>query len=106
MDGVSGLLNHDRVGLRKIKAVLNSKLSLIGLLPTMVEAVPFQKANFLQVVERYYPLLIRLGDGPGAFPFFDSYATSWFWRSRLGGRATALAERRCACTCANSLEKK
>jgi cellulose biosynthesis protein BcsQ/Arc/MetJ-type ribon-helix-helix transcriptional regulator len=30
MDGVSGLLNHDRVGLRKIKAVLNSKLSLIG----------------------------------------------------------------------------
>lgn len=67
MDGVSGLLNHDRVGLRKIKAVLNSKLSLIGLLPTMVEAVPFQKANFLQVAERYYPLMIRLGDGPGAF---------------------------------------
>lgn len=31
MDGVSGLLNHDRVGLRKIKAVLNSKLVLIGL---------------------------------------------------------------------------
>jgi chromosome partitioning protein len=67
MDGVSGLLNHERVGLRKIKAVLNSKLSLIGLLPTMVESVPFQKANFLQVVERYYPLMIRLGDRPGAF---------------------------------------
>ncbi len=67
MDGVSGLLNHDRVGLRKIKAVLNPKLALIGLLPTMVEAVPFQKANFLQVVERYYPLMIRIGDGPGAF---------------------------------------
>jgi chromosome partitioning protein len=67
MDGVSGLLNHDRVGLRKIKAVLNSKLSLIGLLPTMVEPTPFQKANFLQVVQQYHPLMIRIGDGPGAF---------------------------------------
>jgi chromosome partitioning protein len=67
MDGVSALLNHDRVGLRKIKAVLNSKLSLIGLLPTMVEPTPFQKSNFLQIVQRYYPLMIRIGDGPGAF---------------------------------------
>ena len=67
MDGVSGLLNHDRVGLRKIKAVLNSKLSLIGLLPTMVEPTPFQKANFLQIVQQYHPLMIRIGDGPGAF---------------------------------------
>ena len=45
MDGVSGLLNHERVGLRKIKAVLNPKLALIGLLPTMVEPTPFQKAE-------------------------------------------------------------
>jgi chromosome partitioning protein len=67
MDGVSGLLNHDRVGLRKIKAVLNSKLSLIGLLPTLVEPTPFQKANFLQVVQQYHPLMIRIGDGSGAF---------------------------------------
>jgi chromosome partitioning protein len=67
MDGVSGLLNHDRVGLRKIKAVLNSKLSLIGLLPTLVEPTPFQKVNFLQVVQQYHPLMIRIGDGPGAF---------------------------------------
>jgi chromosome partitioning protein len=67
MDGVSGLLNHDRVGLRKIKAVLNSKLVLIGLLPTLVEPTPFQKANFLQVVQRYHPLMIRIGDGPGDF---------------------------------------
>lgn len=66
MDGVSGLLNHHRVGLRKIKAVLNSKLVLIGLLPTLVEPTPFQKANFLQVVQRYHPLMIRIGDGPGA----------------------------------------
>ena len=67
MDGVSGLLNHDRVGLRKIKAVLNSKLVLIGLLPTLVEPTPFQKANFLQIVQQYHPLMIRIGDGPGAF---------------------------------------
>ncbi|WP_395692370.1 ParA family protein [Piscinibacter sp.] len=67
MDGVSGLLNHERVGLRKIKAVLNSKLVLIGLLPTLVEPTPFQEANFLQVVQQYHPLMIRIGDGPGDF---------------------------------------
>ena len=67
MDGVSGLLNHERVGLRKIRAVLNPKLSLIGLLPTMVEPTPFQKANFLQIVQQYHPMMIRIGPGPGAF---------------------------------------
>ena len=67
MDGVSGLLNHERVGLRKIKAVLNPNLALIGLLPTMVEPTPFQKANFVQVVQQYHPLMIRIGEGPGAF---------------------------------------
>ena len=67
MEGVNGLLNHDRVGVRKIKAVLNPKLQLIGLLPTMVEPTPFQKANFLQIVQKYHPLLIRIGDGPGDF---------------------------------------
>lgn len=67
MDGVSGLLNHERVGLRKIKAVLNPKLALIGLLPTMVEPTPFQKANYLQIVQQYHPLMIRIGDGPGDF---------------------------------------
>lgn len=67
MDGIGGLLNHERVGVRKIKAVLNPKLQLIGLLPTMVEPTPFQRANFVQIVQRYHPLLIRIGDGPGAF---------------------------------------
>jgi chromosome partitioning protein len=67
MDGVSGLLNHERVGLRKIKAVLNPKLALIGLLPTLVEPSPFQKANFLQVVQQYHPMMIRIGSGPGDF---------------------------------------
>jgi chromosome partitioning protein len=67
MDGIGGLLNHERVGLRKIKAVLNPKLRLIGVLPTMVEPTPFQKSNFVQIVQRYHPLLIRIGEGHGAF---------------------------------------
>lgn len=67
MDGVSGLLNHERVGVRKIKAILNPKLSLIGLLPVMVEPTPFQKANFVQVIQQYHSLMIRIGEGPGAF---------------------------------------
>ena len=53
MDGVHGLLNHDRVGVRKIKAVLSPKLQLIGLLPTMVEPTPFQKTNLVQVIQRF-----------------------------------------------------
>ncbi len=67
MDGVAGLLNHDRVGLRKIQAVLNPKLTLIGLLPTLVEPTPYQRANFVQVVQRYHALLIRTGTEAGAF---------------------------------------
>jgi chromosome partitioning protein len=65
MDGVAALLNHERVGLRKIKAVLNPKLNLIGLLPTMVEATPLQRANLIQVVQRYRQLLIPIGPDPG-----------------------------------------
>ncbi|KQW69833.1 ParA family protein [Methylibium sp. Root1272] len=67
MSGVNMLLNHERVGIRRIKAVLNPKLQLVGLLPTMVEPTPFQKANYVQVVQAFHPILIRVGDGPGAF---------------------------------------
>ena len=62
MEGIYGLLNHDRVGVRKVKALLNPKLELIGILPMMVEATPFQRANLVEVVNRYMPLLIRLSD--------------------------------------------
>lgn len=65
MDGVSALLNHPRVGVRRIKAVLNPKLHLIGLYPTMVEATPLQKENFMQLIQRYSPLLIATGPKPG-----------------------------------------
>ena len=67
LDGVTALLNHERVGLRKIKAVLNPKLQLIGLLPTMVEPTPFQKQNFLQVIQLYGSLMIQVGQGIGQF---------------------------------------
>lgn len=67
MDGVSALLNHERVGVRKVKAVLNQKLELIGLLPTMVEPTPFQRANFVQIVQQYRSLLIPVGSRPGEF---------------------------------------
>jgi chromosome partitioning protein len=65
VDGVRALLTHSRVGVYKIKALLNPKLEFIGLLPTMVEATPFQRANFRQLIERYMSLMIRIGDGPG-----------------------------------------
>jgi len=67
MDGVAALLNHERVGIRKIKAVMNPKLHLIGLLPTMVEATPFQRENFTGLVARYVSLLIPVGTGAGQF---------------------------------------
>jgi chromosome partitioning protein len=67
LDGVAGLLNHERVGLRRIQAVLNPQLQLLGLLPTLVEPTPFQRANFVQVVERHLPLMIRVGQRPGEY---------------------------------------
>jgi chromosome partitioning protein len=33
----------------------------------MVEPTPFQKVNFVQIIQQYHPLMIRIGDGPGAF---------------------------------------
>lgn len=62
IDGVRALLHHPRVGIQKIRAVLNPKLSLIGLLPTLVEPTPFQRANFAALAERHGPLMIRLSE--------------------------------------------
>ena len=67
IDGVRSLLLHPRVGFHKIKAVLNPKLALIGLLPTLVEPTPFQRANFVGLIERHRSLLIALGDQPGNY---------------------------------------
>ncbi len=67
IDGVRALLHHQRVGFHKIKAVLNPKLTMIGLLPTMVEPTPFQRANFLALVNKYAPMMIKLSDAAGDF---------------------------------------
>ena len=67
IDGVRALLHHPRVGFHKIKAVLNPKLAMIGLLPTMVEPTPFQKANFIALVQKYAPMMIQLSDAAGHF---------------------------------------
>lgn len=67
IDGVRALLHHPRVGFHKIKAVLNPRLTLIGLLPTMVEPTPFQRANFIELVQKYASLMIKLGDVAGDF---------------------------------------
>jgi len=67
LDGVHALLNHPRVGVRKIKTMLNPKLHLIGLLPVMVEATPFQRENFLQLVQNVPPRsLSPTGPSPGS----------------------------------------
>jgi len=67
LDGVHALLNHPRVGVRKIKNMLNPKLHLIGLLPVMVEVTPFQRENFLQLVQKFHPILIPYGPKPGQY---------------------------------------
>ncbi len=53
IDGVRALLHHQRVGFHKIKALLNPKLTLMGLLPTAVEPTPFQRANLAVLVRQY-----------------------------------------------------
>ena len=65
--GVHALLNHPRGGVRKITSMLNPKLHLIGLLPVMVEANPFQRENFLQLVQKFHPILIPYGPKPGQY---------------------------------------
>lgn len=53
LDGIGDLLND----IKNIKR-LNTKLQLIGILPNMVQASPFQKANFQQIATHYSTLLI------------------------------------------------
>jgi chromosome partitioning protein len=69
MEGVHGLLNHPRVGVHKIRALFNPRLQLVGLLPCMVETTPFQRANFVQIGQRYHALLVQMpGGGTASIP--------------------------------------
>lgn len=65
IDGIAALLSHPRYGFFKIRQIMNPRLVLIGILPNMVEATPFQRGNLAQLVSIYSQLLIALpGDGP------------------------------------------
>jgi len=61
IDGIGDLLNHDSIGIRKIKATINKKLELIGILPNIVEPTPFQRDNFRDLSAAFAKLLIPLG---------------------------------------------
>lgn len=72
IDGILALLEHPRYGVHKIKAMLNPRLELIGILPNMVEATLFQRANLAMLVQRYARLLIRLGGEGERFAFIPT----------------------------------
>jgi chromosome partitioning protein len=65
IDGIGSLLYHKRYGYRKIKQVMNGRLELLGILPNMVEATPFQRGNFAQLVATYSSLLISIPAAAG-----------------------------------------
>ncbi|WLI91088.1 ParA family protein [Massilia sp. R2A-15] len=60
LDGIGSLLRHPRYGVHKVRDLMNPKLDLIGLLPNMVEATPFQRANLTQLLQAHPQLLISL----------------------------------------------
>ena len=60
IDGIAALLHHPRYGVLKIIRVMNPGLKVIGILPNMVEATPFQRSNLAQLVAAHSKLLIAL----------------------------------------------
>lgn len=63
IDGIGDLLNHENIGIRKIKATINPKLDLIGILPNIVEPTPFQRDNFRDLSAAFAKLLIPMDNG-------------------------------------------
>jgi len=66
INGIGDLLNHDNVGIRKIKSTINKKLDFIGILPNLVEPTPFQRDNFKDLATAYSDLLIPVGSNYAA----------------------------------------
>jgi chromosome partitioning protein len=62
IDGIGNLRNHPRVGMQKIQTALNPGLTLVGLLPALVEPTPYQRANLAAIVKHYQSQLIRTDD--------------------------------------------
>lgn len=63
IDGIGDLLNNETIGIRKIKAAINPKLELIGILPNLVEPTPFQRENFRELSAHFAKLLIPMEVG-------------------------------------------
>jgi chromosome partitioning protein len=73
IDGIGALLHDPRHGYHRIREVLNPKLQLIGILPNMVEATAFQRANLRQLVQQHPGLLIPLmRDGAPGFAYLPN----------------------------------
>lgn len=73
IDGIGALLHHGRYGVERVKRALNPKLDFIGVLPTMVEANAFQRANLQQLVMAYPSLLIPVQrDGVAGYAFIPN----------------------------------
>jgi chromosome partitioning protein len=66
IDGIAKLLADDRVGVMRIQETLNPRLRFLGLLPTLVEPTPFQRANGAQLfaTKGYRERLLALVDHP------------------------------------------
>ena len=62
IDGIGDLI----ADIKKFKRI-NPQLEFLGIVPNMVEAKPFQKANFEQIVTHYPNLLIMSGDSTNDF---------------------------------------
>jgi chromosome partitioning protein len=69
IDGVRSVLEHPRFGYARIKAGFNPTLNLLGLLPNLFEATPFQKANLVAIIAQYSAHLFSYADGRGSQSF-------------------------------------
>jgi chromosome partitioning protein len=94
IDGIGALLHHGRYGVQRVKRALNPGLDFIGILPTMVEANAFQRANLQQLVMAYPSLLIPVHrDGVAGYAFVPNRtavaeaqaAGVPLWQLRSGG---------------------
>lgn len=72
IDGISALLGHPRFGIGRIQKTLNPDLILLGFLPNLVEATPFQRANLQLLVSRFGgQFLSRKSGGDPAFGYIQ-----------------------------------
>lgn len=65
VDGIGALIKD----VHKVKASLNPRLELVGLLPNLVEGTPFQKSNFKQIAAEYAKFLILMSDDSSRFAY-------------------------------------